>query len=309
VTTTFLSKAACGLWFKAACGLLAAALLPGQVRMTLPATVKQGHAARVEVFGADGSGYKIEANGKTVRLFRQEDGVQLGFLSISALEPPRVIEVTLQDPQGAALETRSIAIVNANFRIRNIVPSRTMSELKPSPGEIERAAELMNTVSDQKYWSEPFLAPTPNCVNSPFGVLSYLNGKPSGGYHRGVDLFSGAGTPVKATAAGIVKIAQTWNMQGGMIGIDHGQGVTSTYLHLSKVIAAEGQMVQRGDVVGLVGSTGFSTGPHLHFGLAVNGVPVNAVSWIPSMQTCGAAPARKAPARGRSTTPVKQQRK
>ena len=77
-----------------------------------------------------------------------------------------------------------------------------------------------------------------------------------------------------------------FRLHGGTIGIDHGQGVVSTYLHMSKLALSEGTVVKKGDVVGYVGATGFATGPHLHWGLYVNGVPVNPSQWIPNVPRC-----------------------
>lgn len=265
----------------------------------MASAVAQGEVLRVEVDGA-APGWTAEGWGKRVRFFPLPTGERASaLLPVGALEKPKVAPVVIRDGAGLVVHEGSVRIADARFRIRNLTPTSTMSSLKPSPGEIETTARLLKTVSDERHWTEPLLAPTGACIISPFGVQTWYNGKPSGSYHRGIDLFSGAGTPVKATADGVVRIAQMWNMQGGTIGIDHGQGVVSTYLHLSKLVAQEGQTVRRGEVVGLVGSTGFSTGPHLHWGLAVNGEPVNGASWVPAMRPCGAAPARRSPARKR----------
>lgn len=271
--------------------ILVAMIWAAEPRMA--SSVGQGEVLRIDVDGP-AAGWTAEGWGKSVRFFGQPRGEgSQALLPAGALEKPRIASVVVRDSSGLVVHEASVRIVDARFRIRNLAPTSTMSSLKPSPGEIETTARLLKTVSEERYWSEPLMAPTGACIISPFGVQTWYNGKPSGSYHRGIDLFSGAGTPVKATADGVVRIAQMWNMQGGTIGIDHGQGVVSTYLHLSKLIAQEGQVVKRGDVVGLVGSTGFSTGPHLHWGLAVNGEPVNGASWVSTMRSCGAAPVRR----------------
>ena len=279
----------------------AACLLAAEVK--IPSRVAQGEVLRIEAQGA-GAGWTAEGLGRSVKLFPQGEGLAaVGLWPVAALDKAGPVRVIVKDESGRVAHEASVLVTDAHFRIRNLAPTKTMSSLKPSPGEIETAAKLVATVSEQRHWAEPLLAPTPACIISPFGVQTWYNGKPSGSYHRGIDLYSGAGTPVKATADGTVRIAQMWNMQGGMIGIDHGHGLISTYLHLSKLIANEGQFVHRGDVVGLVGSTGFSTGPHLHWGLAVNGVPVNGARWIRTMRPCG-APA--APARKKARAPVRK---
>jgi murein DD-endopeptidase MepM/ murein hydrolase activator NlpD len=93
---------------------------------------------------------------------------------------------------------------------------------------------------------------------------------------------------------GIVKIVRDWSLHGRTVGIDHGQGLESMYLHMSKFAVAEGAVVKKGDVVGYVGSTGRSTAPHLHWSLYVNGVPVNPRDWVQSAP-CSAA--KKPPAK------------
>jgi murein DD-endopeptidase MepM/ murein hydrolase activator NlpD len=123
-------------------------------------------------------------------------------------------------------------------------------------------------------------------MNSPFGVLRYHNGVYSGNFHRGMDLRSPKGRPVRAITAGTVRIAHMFRLHGGTVGLDHGQGVTSLYLHLSRIAAREGRVVRRGEIIGWVGATGFATGPHLHWGLYVNGVPVNPAQWISGIEAC-----------------------
>jgi len=117
-------------------------------------------------------------------------------------------------------------------------------------------------------------------MTSRFGVQRYLNGKPTGNFHAGLDQRSPAGTPVHAMDGGIVKIVREWNLHGRTVGIDHGQGLESIYLHMSKLAVAEDAAVKKGDVIGYVGSTGRSTGPHLHWSLYANGVPVNPLDWV-----------------------------
>jgi murein DD-endopeptidase MepM/ murein hydrolase activator NlpD len=174
------------------------------------------------------------------------------------------------------------------------VIGQSLAELKPSPGETETVSAFRDAVSEQRYWSEPLELPVRGCMTSPFGVQRYLNGKPTGGFHGGLDQRSHAGTPVRAVDGGTVKVVGEWNLHGRTVGIDHGQGLESMYLHMSKVAVAEGAVVKKGDVVGYVGSTGRSTAPHLHWSLYVNGVPVNPRDWVQAT----ACPARKAPPKG-----------
>jgi murein DD-endopeptidase MepM/ murein hydrolase activator NlpD len=116
--------------------------------------------------------------------------------------------------------------------------------------------------------------PLKSALNSRFGPrLSPWTGQPE--FHHGVDLAARPGTPVKAPSAGVVRFAGTADVYGQSILLDHGAGVATRYGHLQKIGVAPGQHVERGQVIGLTGNTGRSTGPHLHYEVLVNGHPVD----------------------------------
>jgi len=117
-------------------------------------------------------------------------------------------------------------------------------------------------------------------MTSPFGVQRLHNGKPTGEYHGGVDQRTPEGEPIRAIAAGTITFAKKFNVLGNAVGIDHGQGLESMYLHMSRLDVQPGAAVQRGDVLGYAGSTGRSTGPHLHWVIYVNGINVNPAQWM-----------------------------
>ena len=164
--------------------------------------------------------------------------------------------------------------------------SKSTEGLQPLPGELEAIQALKDRVSPVKFWDDGFISPTPDCQNSPFGVLRLHNGVPTGDYHKGVDLRSPAGRPIRAINGGVVQIAQMFRLHGGTVGVDHGQGVGSVYIHMSRLNVTPGQRVKKGDVLGFVGSTGFATGPHLHWGMYVSGLPVNPNQWLPPVPRC-----------------------
>ncbi|WP_375291629.1 M23 family metallopeptidase [Qipengyuania sp.] len=98
--------------------------------------------------------------------------------------------------------------------------------------------------------------------------------------HKGVDMAAAEGTPVYATADGIVSRASRWSSYGNFISIEHGGTVQTRFAHLSGYAVSEGQRVQKGDLIGYVGSTGRSTGPHLHYEVRVDGEAVNPVDYM-----------------------------
>jgi murein DD-endopeptidase MepM/ murein hydrolase activator NlpD len=252
--------------------IAAASLLSAQTE------VKQGEVLRIASPGAS-----VELNGKKIRLFQD-----LGLMPIPVTQAPGKYTAFVRDSAGKELQQIPVTVVDAHYPKQNIRAGKAIKELTPLPGEMETVRALNNTVSEKRMWAEPFLTPTPQCMNSLFGVMRYHNGVATGNFHRGVDLRSPMGTPVHAISPGVVRISKMFRLHGGTIGIDHGQGVVSTYLHMSKLALPEGTEVKAGDVVGYVGATGFATGPHLHWGLYVNGVAVNPSQWIPNVPRCQA---------------------
>ena len=107
----------------------------------------------------------------------------------------------------------------------------------------------------------------------------YAQGGPVS-FHYGLDLAAPMGTPVHATNVGRVLIAGHYPIKGGFIAVDHGGGVMSYYFHLSSVNVVDGQLVQRGEVIGEVGSEGLSTGPHLHWEMRVHEEATNPLEWV-----------------------------
>jgi murein DD-endopeptidase MepM/ murein hydrolase activator NlpD len=262
--------------------VLLAAVVWGQTFEVRPASIKQGETIRVLSTGAATA---ARMNGRTVRLFPQTDGERLGLMPVPAQEAPGRYKVEFLGDGGSVLQAAEVTVRDAHFRKQNVVMGQAIAQLEPSPGEMETVAAFRTTVSETRHWTEPFVTPVAGCMTSPFGVKRLVNGKPTGNYHGGVDQRSSAGRPVRAIAGGVVRIVRKFNIHGGTVAIDHGQGLESIYLHLSKFAAAEGAVVNRGDIVGYVGSTGRSTAAHLHWSVYVNGVPVNPAQWT-ALKAC-----------------------
>jgi murein DD-endopeptidase MepM/ murein hydrolase activator NlpD len=119
-----------------------------------------------------------------------------------------------------------------------------------------------------------FIQPVEGVLTTPYGYTRYVNGKYDSS-HRAIDLAAKEGTPIKATNDGVVALADSLYLTGNSIYLDHGMGLFSQYAHMSELRVKTGDKVKKGDIIGLVGTTGFSTGPHLHFTFWANNVPVN----------------------------------
>lgn len=134
-----------------------------------------------------------------------------------------------------------------------------------------------------RVWSAPFLRPRASEISSSFGTGRTFNGAVTS-RHLGVDFRGAVGEPVRAANAGVVALVDRFFLGGRVVYIDHGAGVVTGYLHLSKVLVAVGDTVTRGQQIGLVGATGRVTGPHLHWNarygaLTVNPLDLVALDW------------------------------
>ncbi len=131
----------------------------------------------------------------------------------------------------------------------------------------------------RQLWSGRFSYPLEAPLTDGFGTLRSYNGGPARTYHEGRDLGAFGGTPIYASAAGEVLVARPLTVRGGAVIVDHGLGVVTGYYHQSRIVVREGQAVNKGDLLGYVGDTGFANGAHLHWELRIAGVPVDPDEW------------------------------
>jgi murein DD-endopeptidase MepM/ murein hydrolase activator NlpD len=230
-------------------------------------------------------------NDRTVRLFPQTNGGSQGLMPIAVADTPGAFNIEFLAEDGTTLASAKLTIRATTFPTQNVDLAPQIEALHSTPEDIAILTEFRNTVSDIKYWEDPLTAPVPGCILSPFGVKRLHNGKPTGEFHAGIDQRSPAGRPVHAVAAGTVKIAQPFAVLGGTVAIDHGQGLETMYLHMSKLLVEPGAQVKKGEVIGYAGATGRANGPHLHWVVDVNGVPVNPQQWV-ALKSCGTEKAK-----------------
>jgi len=140
--------------------------------------------------------------------------------------------------------------------------------------------------------TRPSLWPLLGRIMSPYGQRQDpFSGE--GATHTGVDISAPIGTPVKATADGVVIHAEWSGAYGRMVVVDHGNGLQTRYAHLSEMLVVPGEEVRRGDVVGASGSSGRTTGPHLHYEVRLDGTPVNPYPYLAKSDVTLPSPARK----------------
>lgn len=146
--------------------------------------------------------------------------------------------------------------------------------------ELREVSPLYAIFTPQRRWVGPFIMPAQGEISTDFGEVRAYNDGPFASWHNGLDIAAPAGTPIVAPAPGRVVYAGRLAIRGNFVAIDHGLGVLTCYFHQSAILVAVGQTVATGEPIGRVGSTGLSTGPHLHWEVRIHGAPVSPWQWL-----------------------------
>ncbi len=159
--------------------------------------------------------------------------------------------------------------------------------LLSDPAAVQAERDTLNAVyagfTPRRLWSGQWTVPAEGPLSDPFGLMRSING--AAPYpHTGTDIANQTGTSVAAAAAGTVALAREMYLYGNVVVVDHGAGVFTAYNHLDQILVSEGQAVSQGKLVGLMGETGFVTGPHLHWEAIVHGVRVDPMLWAVQSQ-------------------------
>jgi len=253
----------------------------------------QGEVLLVRIYpnekGWNSKDFSVYADSNPIALHRQE-GEILGFVPIHPERSPKPLEIEVHLKRffsGSLVRKHELEIGSADFPViqkQSIRISKKYTHGTVNPETLkyiqecrEERAKALETDSKLQF-REGFLAPVMVIsISSPFYVrrdYNKIKGKP----HSGIDFRGKQGTPIYAINSGTVVLARDMFYEGKFTIIDHGQRVFSLYMHQSKILVEKGQKVSRGEKIGEIGSTGMSTGPHLHLGVVVNGTLVNPLS-------------------------------
>ncbi len=176
-----------------------------------------------------------------------------------------------------------VQVKDVRFPVQNIRLSgkkRSLLNEAILQEEVEIIRNKLKLKDKKVYFVSDFLMPVRGRISSSFGVgRRYGSGKISS-YHKGVDIVGSRGTAVRAANGGRVMLSAKMKSHGNTILINHGHGIHTIYCHLDKVLVRKGTWIKRGKIIGRVGSTGISSGPHLHFGISVNEVRVDPQDWV-----------------------------
>lgn len=238
------------------------------------------------------SAMHIDFNDRSYPVYRHpdgEDGVYFTLIGISYRTSPGPQELTLTYSDAAVTKTRQIPfqVVAGNYKTdvltvdgRRVNPNKKdRQRASREAGEIQR---VYTRGTRERLWNSSFQLPVDNEISSRFGNRRVFNGRLKS-YHNGLDFRSPKGTPVYASNSGVVKLAKNLFYSGNAVIIDHGTGIFTIYAHLSQIKTAAGRRIEKGELLGLSGATGRVSGPHLHWGVKLNAVPVSPLQFVEVM--------------------------
>ncbi|MEM7798946.1 MAG: LysM peptidoglycan-binding domain-containing M23 family metallopeptidase [Chloroflexota bacterium] len=236
-----------------------------------------------------------------------ENGQIIGLLSTGAFFYPGAPHLTLQgevirqspicrrQPERSTCQERILWSQPLSFEDKlwtyndiTLTGAAAQIDAESIAAERARLFQLWEVVTPNVQWDTPFFEPVSGYLSysSLYGARRSYNGGPYSSYHEGLDFAAYRGSEVTAPSSGTVALAESLYVRGGAVIIDHGLGIYSGYYHLDEVLVGAGQSVAPGTLLGKVGTTGLSTGPHLHWDLLVNGEWVDPLAWREKGTAC-----------------------
>lgn len=249
-------------------GVLACSILGGNAvlaadSLTLKGDISEGGL----VIGTTAPDSKVALDGRPLSLTPDGEFV-FGFNR----DAPKTAALDVTYPDGKS-EHRVLDVARTKYKIQRIngLPQKMVT---PDPEQVKRInrengqiAKARNEDRSGDWFAEPFVWPAKGPISGIYGSQRILNGKPRAP-HSGLDIAVPVGTELKAPTGGVVTLAQPdFYLTGGTLMIDHGHGLSSVFIHLSRIDVKVGQVVHRGEHLGLTGATGRVTGPHVHWSL------------------------------------------
>ena len=243
---------------------------------------KQGEALWIEVPvenpQAKVSGTLLTRN---IPFFPLSESTFAGIVGIDMEDPPGLQELrlTLHSPTQTDYLNYTVLIMKEDYSVQHLklpknkvdLDSKTLKRVRQEQKDLAQAFSHIGTVP---LWEGAFLEPVKGRVTGRFGSRRVINGQPKRP-HSGEDIAAPKGTPVFTINKGTVAITVDHFFSGKGVVVDHGLGLFSMYFHLSEIDVKTGQTLLKGDSLGKVGATGRATGPHLHWGIRLNGARIN----------------------------------
>ncbi len=243
-------------------------------------TIGQGDLCLIRIRVKGGNIPQVLWMGKEVFLvWNQRKTNCYGYLAADLTTKPGHYEVLVRMP-GSGVEKRlELEVREKDYGVRRLTLPKNMVDLDSQTlqrvkEESKRMTGLWEAKPSPPLWTNPFIRPISGKVVGPFGQRSIINDQPRSP-HSGVDLKGERGAPIRAINHGRVVLTDDHFFTGLTVVIDHGGRIQSMYFHLDRIAVQKGEEVAKGHIIGLVGCTGRATGPHLHWGIRINGDRIN----------------------------------
>jgi murein DD-endopeptidase MepM/ murein hydrolase activator NlpD len=249
-----------------------------------PLPLVQGESAAIYVESLWPGRPYGEFAGQSLHFAPDGDGY-VAFAGVDAFTPAGRYTLEIGGGEGQPWQpfSQDIDIVSGEYGIQQVTVGEELSPLLDPQVRAEEDAFLATVYDhfqDVPVWEAPFQEPVTNTVvTARYGDGRSYNGGPVEIFHTGIDYAGAVGSPIYAPAAGTIVFSDTLQLRGNTLIIDHGLGVMTGFYHLSEVLVGVGETVEAGQIVARAGSTGLSSGPHLHWDLRVSNVPINALQW------------------------------
>lgn len=242
-----------------------------------------GEMLRLNVKGVAADEVAWETDLRAEPRFFDDDEGAVALLPVRlSLEPGDYTVKLSADGRSSAFD---IAVKTRDFVVQHLqvaaeTTEQTILSAKANAEYDEKIEPLKSIYDPRLYTKGSFILPIEGRVTTEFGTKRYINGSSTPSWHAAIDIGAATGTKIKAANAGRVLFSEYIALTGNTILIEHGLGLKSWYYHMDTLAVSAGDMVAQGEIIGTVGSTGFSTGPHLHFGMSVGEYYVNPWSFI-----------------------------
>ncbi|MBM4132460.1 MAG: M23 family metallopeptidase [Nitrospira sp.] len=222
---------------------------------------------------------------RRVPFFQGESG-PVGLLGIDMQDAPGTHELSIDvtDSQGSKRLSFNVLVMKEKYPVQHLTLPKDKVDLDDESlvrvkAEQEQVKTALEEVSPERFWEGGFVEPVHGTISGAFGRVRIINGQ-ARSPHNGEDIAAPLGAEVLAMNDGVARLTVDHFFAGKGVFLDHGLGLYSMYFHLSDITVQNGDRVKRGQVIGKVGASGRATGPHLHWGVRLNGARVNPYSLL-----------------------------
>jgi len=252
-----------------------------------PAAVQAGSPELIRVTAPAATAVEGAWLGHTIEFFRGADNhawYALAGVDVLAPTGPSTLSLTIHGPDGARHVARSIEIRPAHYRTTRlrVAPRFTNPnprQLKMIRYEVALKKKVFAASAGRPLWHGSFRRPVRSAPTDSFGTRRVFNGELAS-VHKGMDFRARTGTPVHASNSGVVVLAERLYFEGGCVVVDHGLGLYTISMHLSRIRVHKGERVKTGQLLGLSGATGRATGPHLHWAVRWQGAYLDPAKFL-----------------------------